>query len=132
MDDSHNFNEQNIALLKKAEEISSQLSLNLKEFYITKVEIRDEYKTLNNAEKVPYDDLCNANTFGSNNGFKSIVNALESLLNMINDFYDGDISSFRSDEMNNEIYQTTLNNISFDFEHICKWIGIEEDNKIKK
>tara|TARA_Y100000389_G_C17250264_1_gene407737 strand:+ start:29 stop:421 length:393 start_codon:yes stop_codon:yes gene_type:complete len=129
MVNAHNFKTQNIELLLIAEKIAAKLSIDLKFLYESKVEIREQYKELNNASKIPYEDLVKANTFGANNGFKMIVQDLENLSKLINEFHNGDVMSYKSDEIDNEIFEGKLNNIAYSFEHICKWYGNEQLNK---
>ena len=119
------YQEENSKLLHQAESIALKLSIDLKSFYNEKVQIRNQYIQLNNAKKVPYEDLSKADSFGANNGFQSIVKDLDDILNFVNDFHGGDLESYKSDEIDKEIYEGKLKNIASYFEHICKWIGIE-------
>ena len=114
----------NNSLLLRAEEISSSLDINLKSFYEDNVSIRDQYKDLNHAKKVQYNELANIDSEGANNGFQMLVKDLDSLSSFVNDFYDGDIEVFKSDDLNIEMYEGTMKNIAYSFEHICKWHGI--------
>tara|TARA_B110001454_G_C12509708_1_gene346272 strand:- start:213 stop:596 length:384 start_codon:yes stop_codon:yes gene_type:complete len=120
------YQDENAKLLEEAEKIASKLSINLKSFYDEKVQIRDQYIQSNDAKKVLYEDLSKADSFGANNGFKGIVKELEYILNFVNDFHDGSIESYKSDEMDKEIYEGQLKIIESWFEHICKWIGNEK------
>ena len=119
------YQEENSKLLHQAESIASKLSIDLKSFYNEKVQIRNQYIQLNNAKKVPYEDLSKADSFGANNGFQSIFKDLDDILNFVNDFHGGDLESYKSDEIDKEIYEGKLENIASYCEHICKWIGIE-------
>lgn len=129
MENTHNFKTQNIELLLNAEKIATKLSIDLKFLYESKIQIREQFKELNNASKISFEDLVEANSFGANNGFKMIVQNLENLSKSINEFHNGDVMSFRSDETGNEIFESTLKNISSAFEHICKWYAIDQLNK---
>ena len=112
MENTHNFKTQNIELLLNAEKIATKLSIDLKFLYESKVQIREQFKELNNASKISFEDLVEANSLGANNGFKMIVQNLENLSKSINEFHNGDVMSFRSDETDNEIFESTLKNIS--------------------
>ena len=67
------YQEENTKLLRKAEKIASQLSINLISFYEERVQIGDQYRDLNNARKVPYEELSKADSFGANNGDRSFL-----------------------------------------------------------
>ena len=54
------------------------------------------------------------------------MNELSNILNDVNEFYDGDLGLYKSDDINKEIYEGKLKILEFWFEHICKWIAIEE------
>ena len=120
------YQKENAKLLEQSEKIAAQISINLRSFYEDRVQIRDEYIELNNAVKVPYKDLFKADSFGANNGMKGLMNELSAILNDVNEFYDGDLGLYKSDDINKEIYEGKLKTLEFWFEHICKWIAIEE------
>ena len=122
------YQEENAKLLREAEKLASQLSINLVFFYEERVRISDQYRDLNNARKVPYEELSKADSFGANNGFKGIVNEFESILNFVNEFYEGNFEVYNSDELNKEIYEGHLRIVESYFEHICKWIGNEKES----
>ena len=120
------YQKENAKLLEQAEKIAAQISIKLRFFYEDRVQIRDEHIELNSAVKVPYESLFRANTFGANNGMKGLMSELSNILNHVNEFYDGDIGPYKSDDISEEIYEGKLKTLEFWFEHICKWIAIEE------
>ena len=128
---SINFIKSNNELLNNAERMSVNLKINLKNFYENNVIIRNEYQKLNNAKKIPYDQLTNIDSEAANNGFVMLVRDLENISNFVNEFYDGDFELFQSDELNNDMVEGTLKTISYAFEHVCKWHGIV-NSQIKK
>ncbi len=108
--------EKNRELLNKAENLSSKFSIDLPSFYKDKVEIRDEF---NFAEKVPYDELCDADYEEAHNGFIMIVQDLQSAIDVL-DSYDGDINAWTDDFGGTK---DLLDSVEYGFNHICKWIA---------
>ena len=110
------YKEKNKELLKKAENLSSKLSIDLPSFYKDKVKIREEFSF---ADKVPYDELCDADYEEAYYGFKMIVQDLQSALDAL-DLYDGDINAWTEYAGGT---RDLLDAVEYGFNHICKWIA---------
>ena len=95
---TYGFSRENDRLLKEAEDISKNLSIDLRSFYEEKVEISEQYGSLNNTKKVTFDELSQADSSAANNGFKGLVKELENILEHTNEFFDGDIDSLESSQ----------------------------------
>ena len=99
---------------EQAEKIAAQISLNLKSFYEKWVQIQDDYVKLNNAIKVPYEEIFKADSMGATNEFNGLIIELSMIL---------DLGLHKKEDRglyNSELYEGSLKILEGHYEHICK------------
>tara|TARA_B100001057_G_C22862777_1_gene955269 strand:+ start:2535 stop:2903 length:369 start_codon:yes stop_codon:yes gene_type:complete len=111
-----------ISLYSEAQFLAKKLNIDLKEIYEKQVQVREEF-----GDKVYFDDIDNADSFGAFNGFSGILNELKSI-EMIFSF-DGSSKYENLQPIDKELYDSSILLICSWFEHISKWINIENNNK---
>jgi len=108
-------------IYSNALEKASKLGINLKEIY-DDVIVRKEY-----GNKINYEQILSADSSSSMNGFTGIVKELDSIKMIMQ------LSNSKSldelCEIDKEIVQQSLTLISLNFEHISKWINLEQGSK---
>ena len=86
-----------------------------------------QFKT--NQERDNWNNYINDRFDTSSCSFPETFNEFESILNFVNEFYEGNFEVYNSDELNKEIYEGHLRIVESWFEHICKWIGNEKESQ---
>ena len=122
MNSKSGFKDEIISLYSEAQFLAKKLNIDLKEIYEKQVQVREEF-----GDKVCFDDIHNADSFGAFNGFSGILNQLKSI-EMIFSF-DGSSKYENLQPIDKELYDSSIFLICSWFEHISKWINIENNNK---
>tara|TARA_B110000908_G_C10039562_1_gene351180 strand:+ start:181 stop:549 length:369 start_codon:yes stop_codon:yes gene_type:complete len=111
-----------VLMYSEALDKATRLGINLKNIYENDVLVREEY-----GKKIDYAQILSADSSSSLNGFIGIINELKSI-EMIMQL--SNTKSYKElDEVDKDIIEQSLSLISSFFEHISKWVNIEQDNQ---